>query len=738
MRAIRFGVFVAALMLEIAAAVGPPKVCDTLECKRLAGRMLVQMDHENTPCDNFYSYACGGLYSDPFINEYDFYKDVLDRIKGVIKRTDNTSLPVFQHFKAYYQSCTTMKNIKEFEREWAYEVLSALDDVGSFTNERRKDWNFTKLFLGLLKYDSPMAFDITLDVDEKNSSQFVVKMTVPSRASPFILQDKSLSACYEKASATKGSIVDMSELYESFKNCKKVKTEASVQSFLRSLEILNETDMFQISLSDAAAIQYHLETLYDHNSNKMPSKSMQKQNQTSRSHWLTNVKNIGKRYAGVDWDVLLSELLRRDIPKDTPVQVYSEDYFDDVFKTLNRKKKGYKYLAYLAAFIHKLFKELMMHRDDWEEYCLHVTSTMMEDVAAAAYISTFKEGELSALSRGAEHIFQQLKDILEHQLQHSEWLDSESRSLLVSKLHDIQLAVGSAEQVFSNISHLDHMMDEFPMDPEHYVKNSLKLFRRRRLLMYSVYGMNPMDPKSIWSHFLTPQSTSPVFVYGLNLIAIPFGMLANPFFSLTLPKYVVMARLGTEIARQLAHHFDGVGLKYIHKTYSGHLILKGEPKEYYQGMDNCFDHLTAYPMTRDAQDGSIAKIILDSPLSKESRLADDISTMLVYTMLQNSSLYDEPMLPFLNISNDKAFFLLLAQNFCSKQSLLSSAISLYEEEDLPPFLRVGQIASNSEGFMRTFDCPPGSKLIPALRCEVFPILTIETHMNFAPLDFSLE
>lgn len=60
--------------------------------------------------------------------------------------------------------------------------------------------------------------------------------------------------------------------------------------------------------------------------------------------------------------------------------------------------------------------------------------------------------------------------------------------------------------------------------------------------------------------------------------------------------------------------------------------------------------------------------------------------------------------------------------YCTKSSLTSSYISLYESEDLPSRIRVFVSASNNKLLAEAWKCPIGSQIAPNDICSVFPYI----------------
>ncbi|KAG8227502.1 hypothetical protein J437_LFUL002391 [Ladona fulva] len=127
-------------------------------------------------------------------------------------------------------------------------------------------------------------------------------------------------------------------------------------------------------------------------------------------------------------------------------------------------------------------------------------------------------------------------------------------------------------------------------------------------------------------------------------------MMSKPFFNENYPSYVQMANLGHIIAHEIWHHFDTAGIKYDAKG-SKKSILSQPSKKNMDSLSECIaqQYSTEYEGFEDG---------------------------LKYTF----------------------------KNLCSKSSVNDYTLSIFENEHLPSFRRVNDIALNSPEFRKAFSC----------------------------------
>lgn len=142
-------------------------------------------------------------------------------------------------------------------------------------------------------------------------------------------------------------------------------------------------------------------------------------------------------------------------------------------------------------FAHDLYMDLVQTQSPCSraDYCLRVTSGLLQDVSSALYLSTFTREQLNAMELELQTLFTQLKLTLEQQFQDAEWLTDSSRSYLTTKLQQLT-AVTDGGRVFLGDSYmLNQRLSDVDMNSSNsYLQNAVQLLRRYRSGMYSLYG----------------------------------------------------------------------------------------------------------------------------------------------------------------------------------------------------------------------------------------------------------
>ena len=169
------------------------KYCNTASCIEAAAFIKSAMEESINPCDDFYLYSCGGwLQNNPIPDGKSSWTvdSVLgDNILHTLKRIlENSTIAKKTKSKAvgnvykFYDSCTDEKAIKKLGPK---PLIDMLNKVGQFKmNSGVKEDIFKGTTLtDLLKiyYKTMMTssiFSVSVTVDDKNSSSYILKVSV--------------------------------------------------------------------------------------------------------------------------------------------------------------------------------------------------------------------------------------------------------------------------------------------------------------------------------------------------------------------------------------------------------------------------------------------------------------------------------------------------------------------------------------------------------------------------------
>uniref|UniRef100_A0A1B6DL18 Peptidase M13 C-terminal domain-containing protein n=1 Tax=Clastoptera arizonana TaxID=38151 RepID=A0A1B6DL18_9HEMI len=195
-----------------------------------------------------------------------------------------------------------------------------------------------------------------------------------------------------------------------------------------------------------------------------------------------------------------------------------------------------------------------------------------------------------------------------------------------------------------------------------------------------------------------------------------------PFEDLTLPSYIIMAKLGFPLAHGIVQAFDTTGIKFkaggLHED-----IISPDSFDYYSRY-YIFSNQFWFEYSRTIEDDKVYTYSINTLYTLNSRMSDISATKLLLETISHFGGMKE-WLPYGNFTPHQTFHLSLLQEFCSKKTVPESIPELFESADLIELLRVNYIAANVEDFGIVFNCRNGSTLNPSERADSFPIFKIE-------------
>ncbi|XP_076648540.1 neprilysin isoform X2 [Halictus rubicundus] len=707
------------------------EVCTTGECKNLASKMVFYMNHTVDPCDDFYEYACGGFEANPRIGEVGFESAAYNRILRQLRqeiREGKSSL-----FTTYYDSCMHYETLILEEKISA--AKEALNSVGKFyTNDNLDYANFTDLVARLLLHNSALLFDVSPELDESNPSLFTLRIGPTTQKSPFEVDGTEDDPCYASQFERDQETVDLKKLYKEYKSCKKNKNELlnSIGEALSTFGVFNELkNKYNISQHvDTTVINIDMEIVQKFFAN-FPSKDQIREAYLMKEYRNVSITELQTNCKIINWPQLIKYLTKYNIEPEVYVQVY---FYDALIKGLkNLEEFGSKSPielnnALLGLYAQTLYQQLILPKHvDPKDYCLRVATNLLTPEASNLYISTFSKDELVYMNDTIHRLFEELKETLKLKVEESEWT-KEDRERLVAKVDSLKVVTpdisyfGHNESVYGSMK-ADKLTDN-------YFNNSITLMKRYRERMYTQFRYNPGDPEQIWTYYTTPFQSKGLVVYELNLVVIPFGAIDwsvqydKPSFD-----YITLARIGTTIAHQIAHHFDAIGISYQSGSRHNTRLLDGSianltfqryiscQQTYYDGYDKPLT--MTLPSTGQTVSYGISELTLNE------RLSETVGVRLAYDTLDRLRSSEEVHLPWLDLDSNQLFYLTYAQMHCTKLPLTSSYVSLYEDEQLPSRIRIFVSALNNRLLGEAWKCPDGSGIFRSNSCDVLPYLHIE-------------
>lgn len=747
--------------------------CNTTTCKEIAARMLYKMDHGDvTPCEDFYQYSCGGVIDDPFLDPENQQLLTENFIKEKLMRVSRDD-PEFGPLRVFYDSCINyIKNNSETYR--LQQAKNVFSSVGyEHLEENLSDFNsvkLTQLLAKMMKMHFTPLFDLLLDVDTKDPSKFVFKLTPPLFTSPFS-DDLAKAVCLKQhkqrleEAKINNLTVDINKEYDIYNDCMlhgsgyKARMERMVDA-VKDMKLMghikNETALEARLTAIKINCDIFIESLVEFFP-KVPDLRMinlQKQFDEFTLQDLDEDRVFNSPI--IEWKILLEELLGKAVDPSSTVQVYFKDELNEILTEIETEffaNATNLQTTLLFMWSERIYTDLVKPVGaalSSPKYCYRVTNSLMEDFISYLYLDNLPD--LPGKQEQIENMIKLQKIVATMELRRT--FVHQPDNAFIKKL---QMMSGEVAELDDIKKATQKNMVGITLN-DNFILNTKTLLKRYRSLIYSMYEKLPGNPQVMWNQFLLPYSPYGMSLYTLNKFLIPYAALEVPLFYHDAPSYINYAGIGHMIAHEIAHGFDGTGIFYGGKEKLK-TVMDGAHK--YVSATEMLQEQLQYPHTFNSSTGLRSTFRLNSRLTLNEAMADSAAYRLAWesylanimssitttqapepkfggrgmdshrrrsvnrypsgnpsaTRLkrETSSPYLPPLfspeqrLPWLDLNPSQLYYLRTVQNQCSGSSDVDM-LTLMENEHLPPRLRVNIVLRNDPLFAKAFNCQDGSKM----------------------------
>ncbi|KAL3282086.1 hypothetical protein HHI36_005285 [Cryptolaemus montrouzieri] len=688
-------------------------LCNSSKCDLIAARIISSMDLSKAPCENFYEFACGGVFGKKKM-EMDIFSSRI---------FEEEMVPDFvAKFHSFYHSCVTHEDMFHYDKRIGA-AKKQLFNIGSFQfdGQTNKTFDITVFVAKLILFKAMPLFEVDVDVDA-DTNKYILKLLMPDQTSLELDHWSSLSEIKRKClretdeNAMK-SPSDLTSLYRNFRGCQK-----NYSDYLDSIETavkefgfysnLTQKGMFDIRVF----IEFEILSLFDELD---PPTNLQEMKVRHR-YEVIKLEQLKKEFPLIQWENLFTMISNLNVNNDTLIQMYNRKYFEDVFRGLSGWNRRLLNNAFLAILANSLYENtiLPVHRHSRVEFCKKQTQELMPDIANYLYKKLTSTEEFEDQSKFVETMYNDLKIQFDKSLENLEWLDVKSYESVKKKIDGINLALFRNDDILSEMVLLNTSYAALELVLNGYQDNLFNLMKFRRRNFFSLQG-EKVTPENMFRHFVDVTGEEPVFFYTNDIVCIPYGLVKK--VAKELPAYITMAQVGFSLAKIIGHAVDPIGIRYkiqLNEDANSSYINFAEQTRDMVVLSN--------PIHFREREFSFT---LNNALSETERIAENTALGLLtkyFTTFGNESL-----LPWISnkYSQEKIFFLALAQEFCRDISLTQFVVEAYESHVLPAQFRIENILGNSKEFLEQFHCRPGSAMTRIEDRIQFPNIQLVTPDN---------
>lgn len=676
---------------------------------RAARFVQANIDPTIQPCQDFYSFACGGWLRRHGIpedklsygiitaigehNEEKLQRLLLEPIRR--RSADSAERKV----KEFYRSCVNILEIDKLGSDPMTEVIDSCggwDLVGAppgaagWETEgapQRPDFN-ELLYRTQGVYSTAVFFSLTVNVDDKNSSRNAIRvdqegLTLPER-SLYLGQDEDSVKILAAYKALMERLLSMLGAHNATQKSKEI--------------IQLETRLANITVSEYDDQRKDISTMYNR----------------------ITLRQLQRIAPSLHWKRLLDRIFLDNFSEDEEIVVLATDYIQkvsDIIKTTSKRVlHNYMLWRIVAALsehlstafrstIHEFSREIDGTEQQLElgRLCL----TQANKHFGMALGALFVQQHFSSQSKAkVQELVEDIKHSLDLRLQELDWMDEATKEAARAKLKHMMVMTGYPDFLLK-----PELIDQeygFDVDEKTYFKNILNSIKFN--IKLSVKKIREEVDKTAW--LLPPQALNAYYLPNKNQMVFPAGILQPTLYNPEFPQSLNYGGIGAIIGHELTHGYDDWGGQY---DRNGNLKQWWTEESYrkFQKKAECivklYDNFTVYNQR------------VNGRLTLGENIADMGGLKLSYYAYQKWVREHGPErpLPGLKYTHEQLVFIAFAQNWCMKRRSQSIYLQLLTDKHAPEHYRVIGSVSQFDEFARVFHCPKSSPMNPVDKCSVW-------------------
>ncbi|XP_024224399.1 membrane metallo-endopeptidase-like 1 [Bombus impatiens] len=682
-----------------------PQICETAHCHEIAKRIQQNIDTTVNPCENFYQYACGSWgKNNPVPEGRDTWSDnniVFDKSKKRIKELleehiSSTDIPPVRMVKEFYRSCM---NVDEIEKRGFEPIQGILNRTGGWPMAMPiNEWDempwqkIDKEYISSMECEA--FYSVGYDIDPNNRKRYILMIDpvindLPSKKrDPIEAYMADITYIANTSARQSGYTLDENQLTSD----------------------VTEMVHFELLLTEITVKQLNSE--YFNNNKRMTIEELQK---------YYNNFNITASSTKIDFLEIIQHICNEaniHVNSSEPILVYNPKFLHQLATLLGNTSQrtivNYVQWNMVKKFMLYTTQEMRNIRLAKSDNFTDTTprwKTCVNDLEMKTAISYMfvKRYMPDNVIHEVTKVVKNMKEELRNHLEQTHWLPSSIKLDMLQKTNNYGIEIGYPEW-YKNDDAVTRYYDGLSIGSD-YFQNILNVLKKKS---QKLGILREVVKKSHWVDY--PTSYNAYYNPETNTIILLATQMQDPYFAPHLPDAVNYGR-GFVFGHELGHSFDRTGIEFNKDGKKIPWKSHNASKEYDKRAKCFVDQYSNYILhiSNDTKED----IKLNGTNTNNEDIADSIGVRIAYSAYKKVEKEKiQSKLPgFENISNDKLFFLSLANYWCSTTK---SGYDEYIEFDKhsPAKYRVVGALSNMAAFSEVFNCPQNSSMNRQHKCNL--------------------
>lgn len=695
-----------------------PLTCETQECYNISKVISNQLDKDVDPCDDFYSYACGGFFKSHQLNAN-------QSSTGGFTILNNDNMEVLRQAMEtaalnYSQSSSIVKTAKIYEtcvdtaaieRRGISPLENLIKQYGGWTvtgGVLNSSWTVAEKMGAILRdLNVQSLLSVSVITDLEDSSRHKLSISISS------LGMMGFEFYYDDSD-------EGNQIREAYKTYMKTIARLLGGKWGYSDQMMMDIYEFESTIAQAA------------NPNKVSDDLIESFRDDLRAGRSVNSGKTLEDFctaSNFSIDVMVEFLnaafsdQRRVFYSSDAVYYPSSDAYLNLFKTIGDQYlstshetiKNYIMWRVVDNYVMSMPSQFVQAKLEFQEavigvreykrwsYCLESMLTPMGMTLGRLYVdANFDESTKTTV----KDMTSRLRTAFIDNLKSADWMDSATKQSAKEKAQAIKEDIGYPTYI-KNDTKLD-VQYSMLVARNDYFENKVGMNKMIRQKNFGMLGQ-PVN-KDLWME--SPAEVNGYYSPQQNRIVFLAGILQSPFYKKLYPKYLNYGSLAMVIGHEITHGFDNSGRSFD---------AKGNARDWWSDESKQEFAIKAYCLVNQYNNYEVFGENIDGLQTLNENIADNGGIKLAYDAYQSwvDDNKKEGRLPNLGLSVDQLFFIGFATPWCSVYKKQAALFQLKTDVHSYPKYRVIGSLSNFKKFADAYSCKLGSTMNPRDQCSVW-------------------